>query len=233
MPDLARVGDVRSAVGLQVEADDFDGADFGNAFGHQVDLGADQVGDGEGFGARQDAHADVSRGGDFGVLDVYVRPHPEPKSLPRNFPTIRHCSVRGTWQPELMADLAVLNKYGLLDEENGPRTKEAIWSRRGGIVGKEHFGQFAARIEVGGTNGGGRVRRTYDIVVPPDGSTYPLTGTCAGGDVRRQYRMIRLPRQEGEGLGQQGIAGENRESLAVHDVRGRSPATQHVVVHGR
>jgi saccharopine dehydrogenase-like NADP-dependent oxidoreductase len=131
-----------------------------------------------------DAGRTIDFGGDFGVLDVYVRPHPEPKSLPRNFPTIRHCSVRGTWQPELMAELAVLNKYGLLDEENGPRTKEAIWSRRGGIGGERYFGQIAARIEVRGAAGGDRVRRTYDIVVPPDGSTYPLTGTCAGIGVR-------------------------------------------------
>jgi saccharopine dehydrogenase-like NADP-dependent oxidoreductase len=138
-----------------------------------------------------DAGRTIDFGGDFGTLDVYVRPHPEPKSLPRNFPTIRHCSVRGTWQPELMADLAVLNRYGLLDEENGPRTKEAIWSRRGGVVGERYFGQFAARIEVGGATAGARVRRIYDIVVPPDGSTYPLTGTCAGVGVRLLARRQR------------------------------------------
>ena len=131
-----------------------------------------------------DGRRTVDFGGDFGVLEVFVRPHPEPKSLPRNFPTIRYCSVRGTWQPELMADLAVLNKYGLLDEENGPRTKEAIWQRCGGITGEKYFGQFAARIEVGGRMGDDRVRRTYDVVVPPDGSTYPLTGTCAAVGVR-------------------------------------------------
>lgn len=133
----------------------------------------------------------IDFGGEFGVLDVFVRPHPEPKSLPRNFPTIRHCSVRGTWQPELMADLAVLNKYGLLDQENGPRTKEAIWQRCGGISGEKYFGQFAARIEVTGMRSGDHVRRTYDIVVPADGSTYPLTGTCAAVGVRLLARRQR------------------------------------------
>jgi hypothetical protein len=83
-----------------------------------------------------------------------------------------------------MADLAVLNKYGLLDEENGPRTNEAIWQRCGGVIGERLFGQFAIRIEVRGTTGGDRVRRTYDLVVPPDGAVYPLTGTCAAVGVR-------------------------------------------------
>jgi saccharopine dehydrogenase-like NADP-dependent oxidoreductase len=161
----------------------------------------------------------IDFGDDFGVLDVYVRPHPEPKSLPRNFPTIRYCSVRGTWQPELMADLAVLNKYGLLDEENGPRTKEAIWRRRGGISGQKYFGQFAARIEVRGTRAGDRCRRTYDIVVPPDGSTYPLTGTCAAVGVRllvgRERDRVGVlepevffdPREYFDGLDRQGVIG--------------------------
>ena len=35
------------------------------------------------------------------------------------------------------------------------------------------------------------MRRTYDIVVPPDGSTYPLTGTCAGVGVRLLARRQR------------------------------------------
>jgi saccharopine dehydrogenase-like NADP-dependent oxidoreductase len=131
-----------------------------------------------------DARRTVDFGGDFGLLDLHVRPHPEPKSLPRNFPSIRHCSVRGTWQPELMSDLAVLNKYGLLSEQNGPRTADAIWQRVGGISSEKYFGQFAGRIEVRGTMGGDRVRRTYDILTPPDGSTYPLTGTCAAVGAR-------------------------------------------------
>jgi saccharopine dehydrogenase-like NADP-dependent oxidoreductase len=161
----------------------------------------------------------VDFGGDFGVLDVFVRPHPEPKSLPRNFPSIRHCSVRGTWQPELMADLAVLNKYGLLDEENGPRTKEAIWRRCGGVSGDRYFGQFAAQIEVRGRVSKDRVRRTYEIVVPADGSTYPLTGTCAAVGVRLLTRrqggragvlepeIFFDPNEYLDGLDRQGVIG--------------------------
>jgi hypothetical protein len=35
------------------------------------------------------------------------------------------------------------------------------------------------------------VRRTYELVFPPDGSTYPLTGTCAAVGVRLLARRER------------------------------------------
>ena len=59
-PDLAGVRDVRSAVGLQVQADDLDRADLLDARRQKVDLGPDEVRDGEGLVARQDVDAHVA-----------------------------------------------------------------------------------------------------------------------------------------------------------------------------
>src|SRR3990170_1898584 len=58
--DLAGVGDVGAAIGLEVETDDLDGADLTDALGQQVDLRADEVGDREGLLARQDLHPDLA-----------------------------------------------------------------------------------------------------------------------------------------------------------------------------
>ena len=75
-----------AAVGLQVEALDLDHAHFGDALGQQVDLGADQVGDLEGFFPGQDS--DFQRVG-FGYLSVdggfdLGRPIPAAWSRTRN-----------------------------------------------------------------------------------------------------------------------------------------------------
>ena len=59
--DLARVGDVGAAIGLKVKALDVDDPDLGDALRQQVDLGADQVGDGKGLVAGQEAHVDGPR----------------------------------------------------------------------------------------------------------------------------------------------------------------------------
>ena len=59
--DLAGVGDVRPAIGLQVEPDDLDRPDLLDPLGQQVDLGADQVGDRERLVARQDVDPHVAR----------------------------------------------------------------------------------------------------------------------------------------------------------------------------
>ena len=45
--DLPRVMDVEAAVGLEVESLDVDSADLLNGLGDEVDLGADEVGDGD------------------------------------------------------------------------------------------------------------------------------------------------------------------------------------------
>jgi len=58
--DLAGVGDMRPAIGLQVEAHDLDRPDLVDPLGQEVDPGPDEVRDGEGLVSRQDRHADVS-----------------------------------------------------------------------------------------------------------------------------------------------------------------------------
>src|SRR6185369_11276785 len=65
--DLAGVGDVRAAIGLEVEANDLDGPDLGDARREQVDLGPDQVRYREGLVARQDPDPDVAPGGQLRV----------------------------------------------------------------------------------------------------------------------------------------------------------------------
>ena len=125
---------------------------------------------------------DFGRG--FGTLEVFVRPHPEPKSLPKNFPSIRFCAVRGGWQPEMMADLSTLNRLGLLDQEHGPATKEAIWSRWGGVTSERYAGQSTALVEVRGIKAGVCVKRTYDLGLPTEIPVYPLTGIVAAPAAR-------------------------------------------------
>ena len=61
------VGDVGAAVGLQIKADDLNGANFGDRGRHQVNLGADQIGDLLGVIARQERDANFSRLQDLGV----------------------------------------------------------------------------------------------------------------------------------------------------------------------
>ncbi|MFJ8531729.1 saccharopine dehydrogenase family protein [Streptomyces sp. NPDC093591] len=127
----------------------------------------------------------VDFGGAFGQLEVYYRPHPEPTSLPRNFPSIRFAAVRGTWQPEVMNDLRVLNKYGLLSKENLPLTAEIIWERLGGIESPLYHGQSAGMTEVRGTTADGeRIVRTYRTARSEDLHAYALTGRCAAVGVR-------------------------------------------------
>ena len=62
--DVASVGNVSAAVGLDVKAIDVDYADLGDALGQEVDLRPDQVGVDESSIARREAHADVARGVD-------------------------------------------------------------------------------------------------------------------------------------------------------------------------
>ena len=59
----------------------------------------------------------------IGRQRVYYVPHTEVRTLPRHFPSLQFCAVRGTWRPALMEDVRVLNKYGLLDGEALESTK--------------------------------------------------------------------------------------------------------------
>jgi saccharopine dehydrogenase-like NADP-dependent oxidoreductase len=135
----------------------------------------------------------VDFGGSFGEVEVYYRPHPEPKSLPKNFPSIRFAAVRGTWQPETMADLRVLNKYGLLSKETMATTKEAIWNRLGGQTDPVHRGQSVSKIEVRGVTASGEgVLRTYSLHRPSEVHSYTLTGMVAGLGAQLMSRRGRV-----------------------------------------
>jgi saccharopine dehydrogenase (NAD+, L-lysine-forming) len=97
---------------------------------------------------------------------VYYVPHPEVLTLPAHFPTLRECAVRGTWRPELMQDMRVLQRYGLLSPATLESTKHAIWERLGGRRDGTPWTLYV-NVEVTGTRGGDLVTRTYNVSHPP------------------------------------------------------------------
>lgn len=108
---------------------------------------------------------------------VYFVPHTEVTTLPRRFPSLRFCAVRGTWRPELMEDIRVLNKYGLLDGAALEATKARISERFGGQRDIAPWMLFV-NVEVIAPAG----RRTYNVSHPLDWGqegTGRMTGTCA------------------------------------------------------
>lgn len=112
---------------------------------------------------------------------VYYVPHTEVQTLPRHFPSLRFCAVRGTWRPELMEDVRVLNKYGLLDGDALETTKARIWERFGGQRDDEPWLLFV-NVEVIAAGEDGPVRRVYDVSHPAgwgQEGTGRMTGTCA------------------------------------------------------
>lgn len=112
----------------------------------------------------------------LGAQRVYYVPHPEVRTLPACFPSLRFCAVRGTWRPELMDDIRVLNKYGLLDPEVIEQTKARIWARFGGERDDNPWRLFV-HVEVVAR---GR-RRIYRASHPDWGQegTGKMTGICA------------------------------------------------------
>jgi saccharopine dehydrogenase-like NADP-dependent oxidoreductase len=98
---------------------------------------------------------------------VYYMPHTEVTTLPRHFPTLRDCAVRGSWRPELMADMRVLQRYGLLAEPALESTKRAIWERCGGRRDLSAWMLFV-NVETVGVRGGEVVRRTCRISHPAE-----------------------------------------------------------------
>ncbi len=97
---------------------------------------------------------------------VYYVPHPEVRTLPAHFPTLQECAVRGTWRPELMQDMLVLQRYGLLSPAALDSTKQAIWERLGGARDGSSWLLYV-HVEVSGARGGDLVRRTYNVSHPP------------------------------------------------------------------
>jgi saccharopine dehydrogenase (NAD+, L-lysine-forming) len=98
---------------------------------------------------------------------VYYVPHTEVATLPRHFPTLRDCAVRGSWRPELMQDMRVLERYGLLAGRALDDTKQAIWLRCGGARDSASWMLFV-NVELAGKRDGEEVRRTYKVSHPTD-----------------------------------------------------------------
>lgn len=96
---------------------------------------------------------------------VYYVPHPEVMTLPAHFPTLRGCAVRGSWRPDLMQDMRVLERYGLLEPATLQSTKRAIWDRLGGDRDSAPW-MLYAQVEVEGRREEDLIRRTYDISHP-------------------------------------------------------------------
>jgi lysine 6-dehydrogenase len=96
---------------------------------------------------------------------VYYVPHPEVTTLPRNLPSLRACAVRGSWRPELMQDMRVLERYGLLSADALEATKRAIWQRCGGARDSGAW-MLYVNVEIGGTRDGSLVKRTYKVSHP-------------------------------------------------------------------
>ena len=114
----------------------------------------------------------------IGPQRVYYVPHTEVTTLPRHFPSLRFCAVRGTWRPELMDDIRVLNKYGLLDDTTIESTKASIWERFGEERDASPWMLFV-NVEVIAAGG----HRVYDVSHPLDWGqegTGRMTGVCAG-----------------------------------------------------
>ena len=112
---------------------------------------------------------------------VYFVPHTEVRTLPRHFPSLAFCAVRGTWRPKLMDDVRVLNEYGLLSQATLEATKEVVWDRFGGERDVAPWMLFL-NVEVVGTQDGVTVRRIYDVSHPTDwnqAATGRMTGLCA------------------------------------------------------
>jgi lysine 6-dehydrogenase len=100
-----------------------------------------------------------------GCQTVYYVPHTEVTTLPRNFPTLRECAVRGSWRDDLMQDMRVLERYGLLAETALEATKRAIWERCGGVRDGADW-MLYVNVDVTGVRDGKPLRRTYRVSHP-------------------------------------------------------------------
>jgi saccharopine dehydrogenase-like NADP-dependent oxidoreductase len=120
---------------------------------------------------RQAAPLDGSREVEFappvGRQVVYYVPHTEVSTLPRHFPTIRDCAVRGSWRPDVMADIRVLHRYGLLSGDRLELTKRAIWERYGGQRDDRAW-MLYVNVETVGTRGDQIVHRTCRVSHPAE-----------------------------------------------------------------
>jgi len=60
----------------------------------------------------------VDFGHPIGHQEVYIVPHPETKTIPRSFPSVRKVEVKGTWPHETMNMLRFLLDYGFYTKKS-------------------------------------------------------------------------------------------------------------------
>jgi len=120
---------------------------------------------------------------------VYYVPHPETTSLVRSFPEIKFCATRVSWRDEIMDDVRVLNRYGLLDDSPvaggvGLTIREAVRDRIWEVVGGQRDDRgwaLMCTVDIIGILDGRSVLRTYSTSHPAWGhdTTGRVTGVCA------------------------------------------------------
>jgi lysine 6-dehydrogenase len=136
---------------------------------------------------------------------VYYVPHPETTSLVRSFPQLKFCATRVSWRDEIMADVAVLNKYGLLDDAtvagtDGLTIREAVRDRIWQVGGEQRDNRgwaLMCTVEIIGVRDGRSIVRTYQTGHPEWGhdTTGRVTGVCAA--VGAELLAIDPPEQVG------------------------------------
>lgn len=128
----------------------------------------------------REASRTVDFGERAGVREVFIVPHPETTTLPRNFPELRFCAVRGTWNPRVMDKIAVLNEYGLLDEDTHEQTKATLWRKIGQTLDPMDSHTWGLNVEVLAEGPNGRVRRVYEFL---HGNRWPEQPVTVGTSV--------------------------------------------------
>ncbi|HEU5427201.1 MAG TPA: hypothetical protein VFU74_10020 [Actinocrinis sp.] len=182
------------------------------------------------------AYLEGSRWVDFlepvGRHRVYYVPHPETTSLVRSFPQLKFCATRVSWRDEIMEDVRVLNKYGLLDDAevagaDGLTIREAVRDRIWETMGGERDDRgwaLMCTVEVIGLREGRSVVRTYQTGHPEWGhdTTGRVTGVSAA--VGAELLAVQPPKQTG--WIDPELAFEPASFLAALDERGCIPIVQ-------
>ncbi|GAC1479750.1 MAG: saccharopine dehydrogenase C-terminal domain-containing protein [Candidatus Dormibacteria bacterium] len=139
-----------------------------------------------------------------GELETYYVPHSETHTLPRFLPEQpQHVSVRGSWQPEIMAAMRLFLQYGLTSDEplrvNGATVTPRNFLRAHLLKSAPPMDgpvAFYLRVEASGSADGSPIRMVYRSAHPTEwgnSGTARMTGiptsiglqALAAGEVKR------------------------------------------------
>ncbi len=118
---------------------------------------------------------EVDFGQPIGRQTVYYVPHPETKTLPRSFSSLRRVEVKGTWPQETMNMLRFLLDYGFYMREDirvGGRKARPLEFIQGVLLGMPQakttrLWGYGLYVEAVGQMGGGRARVVMRNSHPP------------------------------------------------------------------